>query len=555
MSTWRPASRELLAALLVFALATAALAIVHRHATPRYRLGPRAAVAAARADALDAQLLAHRHVTSARTIPYDGRMQAVNFFDGPQLVLYAVVDPHGHVRARQGHRGYMPQLGAPVANSWWLLALLTAVFLLAVMVVPLRRIRNLDALALAGFTLNVAAVNAGLVELSVIVGVLLLAYLGLRCLIVGMRAQASTVPSPQTPLLDWLTTRWERPRRLRLLWLLTGALLAAFLMVTLTSDNESTVAAASLAGGTDLLHWQLPYGHITNTLHGDTYPLLNYVFYLPGALLSPISTPWSDLSGSLAIAAAGALATAAAIWLLARRSLGAGRSASVRAVLAWLAFPPVLLAASGGTNDLVVAACLAWMLVLAASASGSLLLLAIAVWTKVVPLVLAPLWLVRGEHARLRVLVPAAVLSVLLCGYLVALGGIGAPGAMLRDISFPFHRGSLYAPWYALSVPWLQPVAQAGVLALLLWVVLRLRRSPSVWRQPARLAGVCGALLIGVQLSANQWTYTYLPWVFPFIALALLVDVPRPRQVQAAPSVAIAADAPQPATRPELQPV
>jgi hypothetical protein len=475
----------------------------------------------------------------------------VSFFDGARIVLYAVVDRHGRVVASQTHGASgNPQLGTPLANSAWLLALMTAVFLLAVTVVPLRRIRNLDALALAAFVANVAAVNAGLVALSVIVSVLLLAYLAFRCMSVGIR-QDATAPT-EVALFDWLTARWERSQRERTLRIVAAAALAAFLIITLTSVYESTVAAASLWGATDLLHGQLPYGHI-GVLHGDTYPFLNYILYLPGAALTPVSDPFSSLSGALVVSAAAAMLTAAAIWRLARQALGADRLASTRAVLAWAAFPPVLLAASGGTDDLIVAACLAWTLVFIANSSRSLLLLAMAVWVKIVPLILAPLWLVRGERARARDVLPAALLSLLLCGYVVGLGGLGALGTMLSDISFPFHRGSLYAPWYMFSIGWLQPLVQAAVLAVLVWVMLSLRRSPSTWRDPRRLAGIFAALLLGVQLSANQWIYSYLPWVFPFIAVALLIDrIPSvASEVRGAASGETALD--PPAGEPELQ--
>jgi hypothetical protein len=551
MRTWRPASRELLAAMLVFVIAGAGLTVARSGLQPHYRLSARQAAAAARTEHTDAEFLAGRRITGSRVIAYDHSMQAVSFFEGQHLVLYALVDPAGRVVTRQVHTGHDPQLGAPLANSWWVLTLTSALFLLAVMVVPLRRIRNLDALALAAFTGNIAAVNAGLVSLSVLLSVVLLAYLALRCLAVGLRERAQP---EQTPLFDWLTARWERPERLRAAGLLAAAALAALLMMTLTSANVSTVAAASLSGATDLLHWTLPYGHVHFVVHGDTYPLLNYVFYLPGAVLTPVSDPFSSMAGALYVAAGAALLTAAAMWRLARRVLGADRVAGARAVLAWAAFPPVLVTATGGTDDLVVAACLAWMLVLLTSASRSLLLLTVAAWTKVVPIVLAPLWLVRGEGERARHALPAIVLSLALCAYLVVLGGAGAPGTMLADIWFPFHRGSLYAPWYTFSVEWLQPLVEAAVLALLAWLLLRLRRAPSPWRDPARSAGILGAILLGVQLGANQWTFTYLAWVFPFIALALLLDRGAPRAGSATGGAEQAVDVLAPTGERELQP-
>jgi len=426
----------------------------------------------------------------------------------------------------------VPQSGALLANSWWLLALLSGVFLLAAAVYPLRRMRNLDALALAAFVANVVLVNASLLAASVVVSAMLLAYLMGRCLYVAMRPRRHSELA-QVPLLEKLTPAWEDARRLRLLRVAALALLVAFLLITLTSNGETDVAAASLSGATDLLHGQLPYGHIIpGVLHGDTYPLLNYVLYLPGALVHPVSEEWSDLSGGLLVAAAAALACALALAKLARRLAPDRPLAGTRAALMWFAFPPVLLAASGGANDLVLAACLAWMLVLAESALLSLLMLALAVWTKLAPIVLLPLWLARPERRRPRVLVPAIALSLAPLVALLAMGGGGAPATMVSDIAFQFQRGSFYAPWYTFSLQWLQPLAQAAVVTALATLLVRAHCEAELLNDPVRCAGACGALLLGLQLSANYWTWSYLPWAFPFIAVALLMDHARLRSAR-----------------------
>jgi hypothetical protein len=284
----------------------------------------------------------------------------------------------------------------------------------------------------------------------------------------------------------------------------------------LTSGGELDVAAASLSGATSLLHGHLPYGHIAGgVIHGDTYPLLNYVFFVPGAAWRPVTDLWSDLSGALLVTALAAVAAAVAM-----RKLG-----GLRAAIAWLAFPPVLIAAAAGSNDVVLAALLAWLLVAALDARRSGLLLAVAAWTKVVPLVLAPLWLARRD--RRRAVLPALALSVALCGALIALGGPGAIGHMVHALSFQFERGSFFAPWQLFSIEWLQPVVQAVVIATVVWIVVRMWGDADVWRQPARLAGLCGALLLGLQLSASHWYYLYMAWGLPFVAVALLVTADR----------------------------
>jgi hypothetical protein len=298
-------------------------------------------------------------------------------------------------------------------------------------------------------------------------------------------------------------------------------------MIALASSGYTDVATASLEGATDLLHGVLPYGHIHLALHGDTYPLLDYLLYVPGALWHPVSNAFSDPSGSLAIATAASLLTGAALYRIAGSAQIAASDEQqrterrLRAVLAWFAFPPVLLAASGGSNDLLLAACLAWMLALRTRAGSSLLLLAMGVWVKLVPVILLAIWLPYRRDLT-RACIAPAVLSAALTGVLLALGGLSGVSSMLGAMTFQFQRGSFFAPWYTFDVGWLQPLAQAGVIAVLLAAILHLRAEPSARRDLVRMSALAGALLLGVQLAANYWTWSYLPWVLPFLAVALL---------------------------------
>ena len=116
----------------------------------------------------DREFLAHNPVNRVRVIPLDAELQRVTFFDGPQVVLDAAVGERGEVRAIEEHVAGAPASGAALANSPWILGLLSGVFLLATMVVPLSRIRNLDALVLASLTMTVPLINARLVADSVI---------------------------------------------------------------------------------------------------------------------------------------------------------------------------------------------------------------------------------------------------------------------------------------------------------------------------------------------------------------------------------------------------
>ncbi len=528
MSTGWSTRRGLLAtgaALLLFA---AGLWILRQQIRPHYRLTARAAVAAARESQGDREFLAHNPTSNVRVIPLDGRLQRVTFFDGPQLVLDAAVGERGEVVATERHVAGAPASGATLANSPWILGLLSGVFLLATMVTPLRRLRNLDALALASVTITVALINARLIAVSVIVASVALFYLMIRCLSIGLR-DGRAAPPPSTPLLSSLCAGWEPRRRTRLLRQLVLATMLAFAMITLTSSGYTDVAAASLEGATDLLHGVLPYGHIHLALHGDTYPLLNYLLYVPGALWLPVTNGFSDLSGSLPITALASLLVGMALYRIAGSpEIAAGKGApnvdrQLRVMLAWFAFPPVLLAASGGSNDLLLAACLAWMLALRTRAATSMLLLAMGAWVKLVPLILVPIWIPFRRRELARACAVAVAVSGAMVGLLVALGGLGAVSAMLHSLSFQFQRGSYSTPWYTFELEWLQPLAQAAVLVTLLAAMLHLRADPSARTDPVRLSAIAAALLLGVQLAANYWTWSYLPWVFPFLAVALLM--------------------------------
>ena len=45
-------------------------------------------------------------------------------------------------------------------------------------------------------------------------------------------------------------------------------------------------------------------------------------------------------------------------------------------------------------------------------------------------------------------------------------------------------------------------------------------------RTPLAMAALTGALLIGFQLTLTHWFYLYIPWFFPFVALAVLAPAP-----------------------------
>jgi hypothetical protein len=64
-------------------------------------------------------------------------------------------------------------------------------------------------------------------------------------------------------------------------------------------------------------------------------------------------------------------------------------------------------------------------------------------------------------------------------------------------------------------------VAQAATIALVAWGAVNTKR---IATDPVRLAAVSGAVLAALQLSASNWSYLYVVWLFPCAALALVAD-------------------------------
>jgi hypothetical protein len=483
----------------VFAVACAAFAAARAEPQPAY---PRDAALAA------AKRAAPAGWSDVRVLPLDRTHWRVTFFDGPRELLDLAIGPAGRVDATEVHE---PGIHPPGSATLWspaLLLLFSALFVAAVAVRPLWSLRNLDALMIGtGFTISALLIDDRLVAAHVYAGAAVLAYIAVRC---GVGAFAPTEPEPSEPLLQ--LERW-------LPWI-TGATLVAGVVLVVTSAGLSDVAFAGMAGGTLMNHGTSPYGHIpAEVVHGDTYPVLTYVLYMPFAAIAPVRDSFDSLDGALWLNAIALLAAA-----LFTRAWG------MRTTLAWLAFPPVLLAASGGGNDVPAAAFTIAGLAYAARSELSAGLLTLAGWVKIAPAVaLIPL-LARLRGAALGRAV-TLVLALLAAGVvtMLAFGGTDAIEKATSAVRFQSERGSWFSVWRQLGAPALQvalqalTVAFAAVGAVAVW-----RGRMASLRQTAALTGGVIAL---IQLSANYWTYAYLPWLLPFILVALFPPAhPRSRQ-------------------------
>ena len=118
------------------------------------------------------------------------------------------------------------------------------------------------------------------------------------------------------------------------------------------------------------------------------------------------------------------------------------------------------------------------------------------------------------------VLAPSAALAV----WILVLGGPAGIGHMLHAMSFQLDRGTLQSAWSLLGLGAAQQVAQAATIALLAWGALK---AGTMATDPVRLAAMSGAVLAALQLSASNWSYLYVVWLFPCAAVALIADRAR----------------------------
>jgi hypothetical protein len=109
-----------------------------------------------------------------------------------------------------------------------------------------------------------------------------------------------------------------------------------------------------------------------------------------------------------------------------------------------------------------------------------------------------------------------------------------------RTVRFQIGRDSPFSLWdwrqyHARGLPDLH-LLQKALQILLVLGALALGWWPR-HRSPLRIAALSGALLVGFELVLTHWSYLYLPWFFPFVAMALVGALPgaprrAPREVE-----------------------
>lgn len=66
------------------------------------------------------------------------------------------------------------------------------------------------------------------------------------------------------------------------------------------------------------------------------------------------------------------------------------------------------------------------------------------------------------------------------------------------------------------------------MIALVAGAAVRLRRDGEIAADPARAAALAAAVLLGLQLAADYWSFLYLVWVTPLLGLSLFGSTAQP---------------------------
>jgi hypothetical protein len=439
-------------------------------------------------------------------------------------------------------RGYPGAFGGTITNDPLVWAAFCLVFLLGL--VDWRRLlslRNLDLLFLLSPTASLWFFNHGDVFTAVPLFYPLLAWVVLRCGWIGATGRAA------------------RGRTVWPTWLLLAAtvfLVGFRIGLNVETSNVIDVGYSGVIGAERIVNeGRAPWGNFpiegdlkacgpadasgetreriqTNgrcesaNPNGDTYGPVAYEAYIPGYLALGWSGKWDDLPAAHFTAIAFDLLTLLGLGLVGLR-LGGSHLAAIL-MFAWAAYPFTQYTSSANTNDALLPCFLVWGLWLASAPASRGALAALSGWTKFASLVVAPLWLTypgRRPSRRFALGFAAATLAAFSVVLLEPSPLHELRVFWDRTIGWQIGRDSPFSLWdwgqyHARGLPDLrlvQRVLEGLLVAGALAAALLPRR-----KSPLQLAALTGALLAGFQLVLTYWLYTYIPWFFPFAAVALL---------------------------------
>ena len=272
---------------------------------------------------------------------------------------------------------------------------------------------------------------------------------------------------------------------------------------------------------------------------GDTYGPTAYEAYIPAYLITGWTGKWDDLPAAHVTSILWDLLTILGLWFVGLR-FGGLRLGAVLA-FAWAAYPFTQYVSNSNTNDAIMPCLLVWAFWLVGRPVGSGILAAASGWTKFASLIVAPLWLTYPTGRVNR-----RFLVGFLAGTLAVFSILLLDPHPIHEVATFWHRTVGYqlgrdAPWslwdwrqyHARGLPDLhvvQRLLQGMLLAGAIAVAIVPRR-----KSPLQLAAFTAALLAGFEMVQTYWLYTYIPWFFPFAAIALLVPATGLRTLTSRP--------------------
>jgi hypothetical protein len=240
---------------------------------------------------------------------------------------------------------------------------------------------------------------------------------------------------------------------------------------------------------------------------------------------------WDSLPAAHATAIGADLLVLIGLVLVGRRFGGSRLAATM--TFAWVAYPFTAYVLNANTNDAFMPALLVWGFWLATSTPARGIFTALAAWTKFAALLVVPLWATYPRpslRGLLHFVLAFAAVTLVVFGILLLEPDLRDAVRVFwdRTLGFQLERDSPFSLWdwgqyHARGIPDLhaaQLVLQAGVL-----VLAGVAAAVPVRKGPLELAALTAAIVLGIELVLTHWFYLYLPWILPFVALALFLPV------------------------------
>lgn len=453
--------------------------------------------------------------------------------NGPKIK--ARVDADLHVSGAQLDTNSMILAGAQYANSpltqvWWWIA---GSILFLVLLIPRTRIG-----------IHHALIICGLIQLTALNGFSFIWNDGAHSR--GFQTvvwSLNWVVLALLAVLLLMTSRQSLPSRPSRIWLPTWVIAAITVGATavrawyakghqIGSDvgTAGSAGAELFSGGADLYREMGSVGGFL--IHGDTYPLLNYILYIPGY---KFAQAFVDGPGyrEASLLTTMFFDTACVLLLLAiGRSWFKSWKLGWWLAGLWVTMPLTLATLLLTTNEQAMVAFTLGALLFIHSPFGRGLFVGLGAGAKFVPLLFAAPLLRVGkttDRKQLFVFVASVAVVPLLCVLMLLSYPGGVSNFYHQSIEFQLHRSDLASVWS--HVPsWLRSyIAQPIALIVI---------ASTVWfpknRTPAVAAALVAVIAIVGQLVTRQWAFVYIEWMLAptLVLLACLMHGAERDQLQ-----------------------